>query len=183
MMTFESNFQILALYVKLIGPGRFMVNNVLNFGGRYVYVDDERPPDYNKLCDKLVGKLLKDIVTVVVLIVISYCVMGIWPLYCIYFKHQHVTILNTELPFMDFNSSAGYAVNLFMQLFISTVSFFSNVCIEFGACLTYNVVDAIPKVVHYEIQELETEMNLKGKDVNAKLRLRNILMILQDYDG
>lgn len=178
------NFQILALYVELIGPGRFAVKNVVKYAGQYIYIDDERQSsEYRNLCEKLVEKLVWRMIIILCLIIISFCMMGFYPLYLIIFKHQRVTILNFEIPFMDNNSDFGFVVNCCVQTFFCYFSFFSSVCIEFGSCLSVNAIEAIPGVILLELKELEREFNVNGMSSAVRLRLRNVLVMCQDFNG
>lgn len=67
----------MTIYVKLIGSDKYIVNNSMNFGGKYIFRDDEQPSSYNNLCDKFITKLLKDITIVIILLIVSYCLMAI----------------------------------------------------------------------------------------------------------
>lgn len=175
-------FQILAVYVRLFGPARYKVNNIVNFSGKYIHVDDERPPHYRKLCEKFVENFERTIMVVMGLLLISYNLLGFWPLCLIVFRRERITLLNIEFPFMDNYSDIGFMINLSISSFMSVFALFSNTAIEFGACLVLNAINSIPDVFRFEIQELETELNSNGMSSVTKLRLRNILMMIQDLD-
>lgn len=155
----------------------------MNFGRKYIYTDDTKQSKYNSLCDKMVERLLINVIVVVFCIIVSYSLMGFISLYYIVIKRTGVTFFSTEIPFVDIRSNFGYAFNLLVQVFLGFVMLMANICIEIGACLTYNSVTAIPQVIHLEVEELRTELHSNGMSLTAKLRLRKILMKLQDFDG
>lgn len=173
----------MTIYLKLIGSDKYLVNNLMNFGGRYIYRDDEQPPSYVTLCDQFITKLLKDITITIVLLIVSYCLMAIWPLYCIIVRNERVTILNTELPFVDIDSDMGFTINLCWQAFAGYFSFISNVCIEYGNGIAHNNIHSTPKVLHFQLEEFKKEIIMNGVSLNAKLRLRNVFMLLRDFEG
>lgn len=176
-------FQILTIYGESIGPNRFAINNILNFSGRNIYTDDTNPSEYNTLCEQLIKQLTKTVIIIVAAIVLSYCIMGFWPLYNMIFEEDRVTFLNTEIPFLDINTDFGYSINLLIQSIIIAVTLLASISIEIGACLTYNAVTAVPAIIHFEIQELQSDLNLNGKSCSAKFRMKRILMKLQDFHG
>lgn len=131
----------------------------------------------------MVESLLQNVIVVVVFIIFSYFLMGTISLYYIVIKRAGVTFVNTEIPFIDIKSNIGYAINLMAQVYFVFVIVMANIVIEIGACLTYNSVTAIPKVIHLDVEDLRTELCSNGMSMAAKCRLRNILMKLQDFDG
>lgn len=47
-------FQIILLCWQCVGPDRFKMNNVINFGGKYIFKDDKMPSKYNAVCEKMI---------------------------------------------------------------------------------------------------------------------------------
>lgn len=175
-------FQSYTIYFKAIGKDCFKVNNVVNFGGKYIYKDDKKTSKYNTLCEKMVGALIKNVFATLTAITISYCTFGASPLYVIIFEGAHVTFLSTELPFVDINTNIGYAINMIEQFILTFGAVVSNTTIEIGACLVNNTVTAVPELFHFESDELETELRSNGMSLNAKLRVRNMLVLIQDFN-
>lgn len=84
---------------------------------------------------------------------------------------------------MDFDSDMGFTINLCWQAFAGYFSFISNACIEYGNGIVHNNIYSVPKVVHFQLDELGREISMNGVSLNAKLRLRNIFMLLRDFEG
>lgn len=62
------------------------------------------------------------------------------------------------------------------------VAFVANMIIEISVCLANNAVKSAPKVFNHASEELSTELKSNGMTLNAKLRVRNILIQVQDFN-
>lgn len=54
------NFQCLVVQIQTLGPKRYQINNLLNFGGKYVYVDDDQTAKYNVAREHLIDQLTRN---------------------------------------------------------------------------------------------------------------------------
>lgn len=174
--------QTLTVYVEVIGRNRFKVNNVINFGGNYIYKDDKEPTKYNALCERMIKALIRSVVITMAAIAVSYSTFGASSLYFIIFEGARVTFLGTELPFFDINSDFGYMMNMFEQSVLTFGAIMSNTTIEIGACITNNAVEAVPEIIHLESEELTDDLMSNGMTSSATLRVRNMLVIVQDFN-
>lgn len=52
------------------------VNNAINFGGKYIYNDDNLRTKYNAMCEKMIVDLIKDLIVIVNAIFFSYMTFG-----------------------------------------------------------------------------------------------------------
>lgn len=159
------------------------MNRVINFGGKYIFTDDKAPSKYNTLCEKMIQKLVQNVVVTVILIILSYLLFGASSLYVIIFRHNRVTLIGTEIPFLPSDTDFGYAMNMIQQLILTWVSLTANITIEIGDCLTQNTVEVIPEIIHLESEELAKEMRLNGMSWRTKAQLRGILLRVQDFSG
>lgn len=161
---------------------RFKIKNVVNFGSINIYMDTKMPSKYHTLCEVGIKALIKDIVIVGSSIILSYTVFGMGTLYAIIFKRARVTFLGTELPFVDFDTDIGYLINMLQQSFICGIAVMANMAIEISGCLAYNAIEMVPDVFHLESEGLDAELKSNGMSLNAKLRVRNILMQVRDLN-
>lgn len=177
------HFQCFAVYCKIIGPDRYIVNNVICFGGKYIYKDDKEPTKYNAMCEKMIYNLIQDVIFIVNAILFSYATFLSGTLYAFFYKKTSVTLLGTELPFLDNDSLVVYGINMVIQLIVAGVGILATVGIEVGACMAYNTVETIPELIQLESAELLEELQSNGMSLVAKMRVRNVFMQLQDLDG
>lgn len=166
-----------------MGNHRYLFNNLISVGGKYIYGENVESSKYRTLCDKMVEKLLRDVTLVIGLMLGSFGLYGLGVLYDIVVNHSRATFLSTVLPFFEKDSNIGYALNLSIQGAMICAGLLAMVTIEIGACLVVNAALAIPEIIHLDADELETELNLNGMNLIAQLRLRNIIMQVIDFYG
>lgn len=172
----------MTLYWKSLNEDRFKLNNIVNYGRRYIYEDDATPSKYHSLCEAMIVKLVRNTVIITVLLLTSYAVVGCGALYTIIFGESRITFVGTEIPFVDGNTDIGFLINMMEQSFLTIVSLTGNIAIEIGVSLVHNAFEMIPEIIHYDFEEFNIELNLNGMSLNAKMRLRNIFMKVQDYE-
>lgn len=136
---------------------------------------------YNLLCEKMVGNLVKETLTVLGLLITSYVALGLGTMYVIIFQHSRATFFGIEIAFLERDSDVGYAMNLFIQLIMSAVALIANISIEIGECLATNAVEAIPEIIQFDIGEFEIELQSNGMSLIAIMRMRSILLKVHDY--
>lgn len=181
-MDFKVNFQCLIVQIQTLGPGRFKLNNLMNVGGKYIYMDEDYTSKYNVVREKLIKKLTRDVVIVVSLVFLAFIIAAIPALYMIVFKRARVTFLGTELPFFEPDSDIGFLLNLAMQGINCVVAITACIAIEIGATLIHNVVYSMPHLMHVDTRELGEEVRTNGMTLAAKVGLRNIFMKVQDFE-
>lgn len=101
--------------------------------------------------------------------------------YLIIFEGARVTIMGTELPFVDKDSDIGFWINILFQVLIGIVGVIACILVEIGAALVVKTVEAIPHLIRVDLEELATDLALNGSTLAAKARLRNVFMKIQDY--
>lgn len=176
-------FQVNTIYYKSIGPDRFKTNQLVNYAGKYLYKDDKEPSKYNEHCEKMVAALVKSVIIIAVAVIVSYTAVGVSVFYALIFEGKRVPPLGIEIPFIDINTDGGYMITLAFQSFASAVAFLGTLGIEVGACLWYNIESFYPGLIHMESDELDNELKSNGMGLRAEKRVRNIFILLQDFDG
>lgn len=144
--------------------------------------DEVVPTKYRDLAEQMVDRLIKYVFTIVLAITVSYSVFGLGPLYMIVFEGARVTFLGTELPFTDIDTDTGYWMNMIQQAIFCCVAFVANVAVEIAVCLACNAIATVPNVFNVASQDLHTELRSNGMSLNAKFRIRNILIQVQDFN-
>lgn len=174
--------QCLSIQLQTLGPSKYKINSLLNFGGRYIYSDNNQTPRLRVVQEKMINKLIQHVVIVMLMILSAFGMVVTIVAYSILFEGARVTLLGTELPFVDKDSDTGFWTNIFVQCLTGLVAVIACLAIEVGAVLIINALEAIPDLVHVDLKDLETELNLKGFTLEAKARLRNVFMKVQDYE-
>lgn len=173
------------VYVRITKPinsRRFKVNNILTFGHKYIYSDDERSK-YNMMYDGMIKDLLRNVLIVASMTIFTYVLLGTIPFYLIIFDNVRVPVLGLEILFCELDSDIGYAMNLMVQSILGIISFLALMILGFSVGFACHNIFAIPEVIQFELQEFENEFHLNGDCLIAKMRLRNALMKVQDFTG
>lgn len=176
------NFQCLVVQIQTLGPRRYQINNLLNFAGKYYYVDDDHTTKYNVVRKHLVDRLIRNTIIVIPLIFVAFAMFGITAVYMLLIERVRITFLGIELPFFERDSDIGFIVNTCMQTMIAALGMAACTAVEIGACLVNNAIYSVPPLMRVEIDELDSEIHLYGMTLLAKAHLRNIFMKVQDYE-
>lgn len=168
--------------MKTLGPERFKINSLLNFGGRYIYMDNDQSPKLRLIQEKMINRLIQNIVIIICLMMLAYGLSSIHVAYLIVFEGDRINIFGTELPFVDKDSDIGFWINISIQCTLGIVGFIACLIVEIGALLISNSGSSVPLLLRVDLEEFETELNLNGFSLMAKARLRNAFMRIQDYE-
>lgn len=171
------------MYWKTIGPKRFRLNKLFIFGGEHVYTDDIRPSGHNTVCKKMIKDLMQKTAILAAMIIISHLLIGVVPIYLIVFQKIRVTVMGLEIPFFEPSSDIGYAINLSLQYVYGIVSMGALMMIQIGLNLCYNNGMLAKELVVLELSDMQYELSASGMSFKAIVRLRNILMKIQDLNG
>lgn len=170
------------MYWKSVGPCRFKINSLLNFGGNFLYFNDKKSSNYTALCEESISQLTKSVAIILFLILLSHFMYGIGPLYVYLFHDIRITPIETELPFLDKVSNLGFTLNLIEQAILTAYELLGTMSVEICQCLINNAITFVPKVLHLDLDEISCDLNINGMNQKIKIRLRNVLIQLQDFD-
>lgn len=172
----------MVIYWTAIGSQRFKLNSLVNFSGKFIYIDDNASTKYNKICEKSVMNLLKNVVIVVTLVIFAHLLALVGPIHAYIFNDIRVTPTATHLPFLEKDSNTGFMLNLAQQSVIAFYSMSANITVEIMTCLIANTISTIPKLIRLNLKELADEAQKKYSRLSIHIRLRNVLIQVQDYD-
>lgn len=182
-ITSEMIFQMITIYFKSIGSKRFAMNNLVNFGRKCLFCDDIRTPEYYTMCEGMVDDLVQKESILVFNVVFAHALLGIIPFYLIILKNIRVTVMGLEMPFFDAGSDIGYAVNLFVQSTFGLISIVTLIAVGTPFVFAYTNAKMVPEIIRLDLKDLQKEFRLNGMSLKAKVKLRNALMKVQDFNG
>lgn len=87
------------MYWNAVGPHRYGLNNLARFGGKFIYMDNRNPTAYNKVCERYIIILLRNVTVIIALMIFSHAMLIIGPLYAYYSEGSQLTPIATNLPF------------------------------------------------------------------------------------
>lgn len=177
---FLKQFQVFRIYWKCIGPDRFRLNSLTTLIGLIVQ-EDKQPSLFNTLCENVIEMFLKLSIIGAFLVIISHTLFAAIPLYFIVFKQTRITPMCLEMPFLERDSEVGFLVNLCVQGVLGLVSMLALVAIEIPMCSVFTLLVAVPKFIRLEVKDMERDCYINGNNSSARVRLRNIVMKIQDF--
>lgn len=171
----------MCVYWISIGPSRFKVNSLLNFGGNCIYRNENQSINYKNICSKYAKKLIKSVMTDLPLLFIAHAIFFEVAIYTHYRQNIEITPLAINLPFLEKNSDLELFVNMIFQSIMGTYSAIGCFGLEIGECIMNNAIIAIPDVIRFNLSELDDECEANGMNLKSILQLRNTFRQIQDY--
>lgn len=169
-------------YWILIGPTRFKFNSLVNFGGNYIYRNENQSIKLQIICAKYVKKLTKNIMTALPLIIITHAMILEVAIYAHYWQNIPITPLAINLPFLEKDSNSELLVNMTFQLTMGIYAVIGCLSLETADCLMNNAIIAIPDVIRVNLSEFNDEFETNGLNLKSILQLRNTFCQIKDYE-
>ena len=169
----------------MVSSQRKMWQSLAFFSGDKIYTDvnEESNMGYIRVCDRSAIKLLTSTAITLVIIVGSMNVYVGFPITTSMFSDELQLPVPVFLPFTDYTTTHGLALNLINNLFVGGVGLAGNAGIEVITSMLKNTVGVCTDVVGYSIDELTVLLKDPKQQKNViKYKFRNILMQVQDYD-
>lgn len=170
------------MYWKNVGPQRFKINSLAIFSGKFIYLDSKESSEYNRICERNVMKLVKNIVAVSFTVIFSHLLILVGPIYAYIFNGVRITPMATHLPYFEKDSDTEFMVNLALQCVVALYSITGNVTVEIITCLINDTVSSVPELIRLNLDEMTDEVQKKYSQLSVSIRLRNVLIQVQDFD-
>lgn len=162
--------------------GRFMLQSLVNFGGRYIYNDSHDKTEYNRICSQQMDRTMRRFINQLLASLIAYNFILIGPLRAYFVDGIRSTLIATRIPFTEPKSNAEFFGNFSLQSIVLTHSFTQYIGVEVFLALLENAVNITPRLV---VMELEHTIQLyKNKSITAlELRSRIVNIVKQSNDS
>lgn len=170
----------------MVVPSNIKIYHSLIFFAEKIYTDIKKDasPEYIRICNESVIKLLKSTWKTLGIILLSVVMFLIFPVYAFVVNHDLQLPIPVLLPFTDLNSSNAIALNLFNQMFISLNGGTGNVGIEMITFILKNTVWASTMAICYSIDEFSNLITHSESNSSTTVlyTFRNIVIQLQDQN-
>lgn len=170
------------MYWNAIGPHRYRLNNLANFGGKYIYKDEKDATKYRNVCEKHIKILVITVSVIVSLMILSHAMLIIGPLFAYFSQGIRITPIATNLPYFEKDSDTEFVINLTLQAAMALIALGGSLSIEVVQCLIINTITIIPDLINLNLKEIADELFTKGMCSDTISRLRNVLIQIQDFD-
>ena len=171
----------MCVYWISIGSSRFKVNSLLNFGGSFIYQNENQSIKYRLICMKHAKKLIKSIVTDLPLMFTAHAIIFDVAIYAHYSQHIPINPFAINLPFFEKNSNVELFINMVFQSIMGAYAAIGCFGVEIGECLMNNTIIAIPDVIGFNLFNINDELKTNGMNFKSILQLRNTFRQIQDY--
>lgn len=157
--------------------------NILLFAGNFVYQDSYNKAKLKITHDNCARRLIKSAVGIMLTIIFSSFPTVLYPVYLHFFENARPMIVPIILPFIDPETTNGYYKNICNQLVFCIVGLMGNVGIECISAFWVNNIEVSIETIRFELNELsDALLSDIGTELNKKMKLRNILIQMQDVD-
>lgn len=177
-----STKQAMTLYFQAIGPARHRYRAILTFSGRFIYMDRKPSTEYEFQIDQHAKKLIPYSILVVFLMIVSFSLILIGPIYAHIANGDYASPTGVILPFIDPHTEHGYAINLIIQFASASVTLLGIVCIEVGNCLINDTYKLMAHLVRFNVRKFSDNLRQGTFSYQNKIEFRNILVQLQDLE-
>lgn len=99
-----------------------------------MYINQIPSTEYQRKLDLHAGKLIGHSIIATLIISGSFTLCIVGPIYAFVVHGDYVTPTGVILPFIDFNTGRGFAINILVQMSVTLVSLLGMITIEIGSC-------------------------------------------------
>lgn len=163
--------------------GRYQLQALIDFGGKYIYPDSHEKTDYNRICSEHMDKTMRSFIIkiIIILIAIEICLSG--PLNSYMIHGIKTTALELRVPFTEARSDEEWLVNFILMIALGVHGLNQYLGIEVIMTLFGNIVTLTPKLAKHELQQLADDWKTKSiSKIQLNLRFRNVIQQSFDID-
>lgn len=150
------------MYFTVINKSRFKWHNLINTG-RNFYRNDKRPSPYNRICSECITNSIKNYVVMIVVILITFTIALIGPIYIYYQEGKMYTLYGVRLPYLSKNPHKEYVVNIIWQLIINLMAIVGTFILEAMITIVNDTITVSSKLCRLELNELSDDLENEHK--------------------
>lgn len=155
---------------------------MLNISGKYIYRDDRRPTDYNRICSESLDQSLKGYIITISLVILSFVGALLGP-FCAYIQNgRMVTLYSVRLPFLQHHPNTELTINVSWETFMSLMGVVALFGMEVMFALVNDTITVSSQLCELELNELSEMLERQGPNEKSHQKLRFILMKTQFMD-
>lgn len=159
------------------------MNDLIFFGGRYIYQDSHERTEYNRICSKHLDAMMRGFLIKMLLMFLSYLAAVVGPIYVYFVYGIKTTTINARVPFVDENSTAEFMVNLVLMSCFAVHGGLWYISVEVYMALFSNVVTLTPDLVRSELNHLAEEWQKRTiSRLELTIRIKNAVKQSLDAD-
>lgn len=133
---------------------RFILQRLIDFGGRYIYRNDHKDTEYNRICSTHMDATMRAYLIKMAELLGSFSFGLFGPVHVYFVYGTKTTLTNVRIPFCEPNSHAEFLGNLLCQTVIATHGMLNYIKMETYHTLFENIVIIAPKLVKSDLDHV-----------------------------
>lgn len=167
-----------------MGKGRFTMQALMDFGGRFIYRDNREDNAYNRVCSKQMDTTMRSFIIKMITIYVSLSFGLFGPVYAYFTRGIKTTTTEMRIPLCEPKSNAEFMGNFVLQSMIAG----SGILVYFGMetflSLFEDVVAIAPKLVKTKLDDaIQLYEKESISDVELRSRVIQSVEMSIDADG
>lgn len=138
--------QRLSCAVGIVTEKRLKYSALIDFGGHYIYRNDNERTEYNYICSKHMDSTMKSFLVKMGTIFLSFCAVVSGPIHAYFCFGEKTTTFDFRVPFTDEKSISEFVVNMIIQFVIAINGIIIYVGLEVFMSLFGNFVTVSPLI-------------------------------------
>lgn len=134
------------------------MNRLLNFGGKYIYDDNNAKTNYNLICSRSMDETLKRFITVLLCVMSSFLIALLGPIHAFIMNGERTSLLGARLPFVEKDSDLEFTLLIMIQTISGFCGISGNIAIETSYNLDMNVFKITTELIELEIEKLSSDL-------------------------
>lgn len=171
------------IYTQVIGWNRYRIRSIALFSAGRIFVDRVPSTDYERKLDDHAVKLTYQLIVTVILVTTSFSFALIGPIYAYIVDGTHALPTGVILPFVDPETGRGFAINLTIQLAVSSFGLVAIICLEILTCIINLTYCTMADMVCFNMRKFSDGLRQGTFSYQNKLELRNVFVQLQDLEA
>lgn len=175
-------FQGFALYAQLIGSNRFRARVLTVFTIKHVFHDRLPANQYEEEQLRLAKYMFRRIIFCILYILCSFPLILVGPIYAYIVKNQKSIPTGIILPFIDPDSSEGFAMNAIFQGFIGLIAGMGLMGFEIFVNIADCNLNTIAELATFQLRNFNENIKTNS-GANLQHEFRYIAILLEDVKG
>ncbi|XP_031619257.1 uncharacterized protein LOC116338265 [Contarinia nasturtii] len=144
----------LPLLLLALSKRRYLLNDCINYSGRYIYPDKHEDEKYIEICSKHLDNMVKNVLFRISLVFLSFAFIELSLIYKYITDGTKSTMTQLRIPFTEENSNAEYIGNTLIQTSIGFHGFPGFIIMEIALEAFLGCIMIAPKLIEHEFEKM-----------------------------
>lgn len=157
---------------------------MLDFGGKYIYRDDDGATAYNYICSESLDQSMKTYLMIVFIVITSFTGAVCGPYYKFMTQGTRATLYNLRLPYFEDYPNMEFYINTCWETFTSFIGAIGLFNMEAAFTIVNDTITVSSKLCAMDLNKLSKYLEIKSRNTKYVRRsLKLVLMKTKFIDG